>query len=160
MTLSPRNSLQVVEGLPAVRRAKIVCTLGPGSRSPKMVDRLMQAGMDVVRLNFSHGTLEEHGSAVAAVRAASARYQKPIAILADPEDTSVPAVAISQSRMRSRRVNFRWPWSGRADEALPGCIRHRPVRLWQGRRQPRCRDTSLYFQFYVLLDIELIMSRA
>jgi pyruvate kinase len=83
MTLSPRNSLQVVEGLPAVRRAKIVCTLGPGSRSPKMVDRLMQAGMDVVRLNFSHGTPEEHGSAVAAVRAASARYQRPIAILAD-----------------------------------------------------------------------------
>jgi pyruvate kinase len=66
-----------------VRRAKIVCTLGPASRSPKMVDQLMRAGMDVVRLNFSHGTPAEHEATVAVVRAASARHEKPIAILAD-----------------------------------------------------------------------------
>src|ERR1700682_1607069 len=41
-----------------------------------------------------------------------------------------------------------WPWSGRAAPALPGCIRYRPVRLWQGRRQPRYQDISLYFQFF------------
>src|ERR1700733_9616650 len=82
MTSSP-NSQPSYQESSAVRRAKIVCTIGPASRSPKMVDELMCAGMDVVRLNFSHGSHEEHGSAVAAVRAASARYQKPIAILAD-----------------------------------------------------------------------------
>jgi pyruvate kinase len=68
---------------PGGRRAKIVCTLGPASRSPGMIDLLVRAGMDVARLNFSHGTHKEHAAAVTMVRAASARYQKPIAILAD-----------------------------------------------------------------------------
>jgi pyruvate kinase len=65
------------------RHAKIVCTLGPASRTPKLVDRLVRAGMDVARLNFSHGTHAEHARAIAAVRAASGRHSKPIALLAD-----------------------------------------------------------------------------
>jgi pyruvate kinase len=68
---------------PGGRRAKIVCTLGPASRSPRMIDRLMRAGMDVARLNFSHGTHAEHAATVEMIRSASARYQKPTAILAD-----------------------------------------------------------------------------
>ena len=65
------------------RRAKIVCTLGPASSSPEMVERLLRAGMDVARLNFSHGTHDEHASRVAAVRKASGELQRPVAILAD-----------------------------------------------------------------------------
>ncbi|HYL10062.1 MAG TPA: pyruvate kinase [Candidatus Acidoferrales bacterium] len=65
------------------RRSKIVCTLGPASRSPAMIDRMMRAGMDVARLNFSHGTHAEHAQAIARVREASGRLEKPIAILAD-----------------------------------------------------------------------------
>jgi pyruvate kinase len=65
------------------RRSKIVCTLGPASDSAHMIERLMRAGMDVVRLNFSHGTHETHAKAVARVRAASVKLQKPIAIIAD-----------------------------------------------------------------------------
>jgi pyruvate kinase len=65
------------------RHAKIVCTLGPASHAPKVVERLVRAGMDVARLNFSHGTHAEHGRAIAAVRAASGRHSKPIALLAD-----------------------------------------------------------------------------
>jgi pyruvate kinase len=65
------------------RRAKIVCTLGPATSTPEMVDRLVRAGMDVARLNFSHGSHEDHARAIAAVRAASGRHEKPIAILAD-----------------------------------------------------------------------------
>jgi pyruvate kinase len=65
------------------RRAKIVCTIGPATRSMGMIDRLVRAGMDVARLNFSHGTYADHALAVTLLRAASARYQKPIAILAD-----------------------------------------------------------------------------
>jgi pyruvate kinase len=48
-----------------------------------MIDRLLRAGMDMARLNFSHGTPEEHASRAAAVRRASVRYKKPVAILAD-----------------------------------------------------------------------------
>ena len=65
------------------RRAKIVCTLGPASTSPEMIDRLVGAGMNVARINFSHGTPEEHAQRVAAVRRASALHERPIAILAD-----------------------------------------------------------------------------
>jgi len=66
-----------------MRRAKIVCTLGPASRSPEMIDRLVRAGMDVARLNFSHGTHEEHARTIAAIRTVSARYERTMAILAD-----------------------------------------------------------------------------
>jgi pyruvate kinase len=69
--------------MPGGRRAKIVCTIGPATRSMGMIDRLVRAGMDVARLNFSHGTYAEHALTVTLIRAASARYQKPIAILAD-----------------------------------------------------------------------------
>jgi pyruvate kinase len=65
------------------RHSKIVCTIGPASRSPRMIDRLMDAGMDVARLNFSHGTHEEHAKNISTLRAASIQHQKPIAILAD-----------------------------------------------------------------------------
>jgi pyruvate kinase len=66
-----------------LRRAKIVCTLGPASSSGEMVDLLLRAGMDVARLNFSHGSHEEHTARIEAVRKASARQEKPTAILAD-----------------------------------------------------------------------------
>src|SRR5882724_5190951 len=65
------------------RHSKIVCTIGPASRSPRMIDRLLDAGMDVARLNFSHGTHEEHAKNISMLRAASINHQKPIAILAD-----------------------------------------------------------------------------
>jgi pyruvate kinase len=65
------------------RSAKIVCTLGPASNSPEMIERLMEAGMDVVRLNFSHGTHEDHAQTIKRVREASGRLSKPIGILAD-----------------------------------------------------------------------------
>jgi pyruvate kinase len=65
------------------RHSKIVCTIGPASRSPQMIDHLLHAGMDVARLNFSHGTHEEHAKNISVLRAAAVKHQKPIAILAD-----------------------------------------------------------------------------
>src|SRR5215467_6171176 len=77
------------------RHSKIVCTIGPASSSPKMIDRLMRAGMDVARLNFSHGTHEQHAHVVAALRAASAKHQKPIAILADLQGPKIRTGALA-----------------------------------------------------------------
>jgi pyruvate kinase len=65
------------------RSAKIVCTLGPASNSHEMIVRLMEAGMDVARLNFSHGTHEDHARTIKRLRDASGRLAKPIGILAD-----------------------------------------------------------------------------
>ena len=68
---------------PAATHAKIVCTLGPPSASLEALSALVAAGMDVARLNFSHGTHEEHAAMISAVRVASATAGRPIMVFAD-----------------------------------------------------------------------------
>ena len=65
------------------RRTKIVATLGPASSSPEMIERLFRAGVDVFRLNFSHGTHADHAARITAIRALEHRWGRPIGILAD-----------------------------------------------------------------------------
>jgi pyruvate kinase len=65
------------------RHSKIVCTIGPASGSRRMIEKLLQAGMDVARLNFSHGTHEQHAATIALLRAAALKQGKTISILAD-----------------------------------------------------------------------------
>jgi len=65
------------------RRAKIICTLGPATSSPEKIRALVDAGMDVARLNFSHGTREEHAEVYRYVREASDASQHAVAVLVD-----------------------------------------------------------------------------
>jgi pyruvate kinase len=65
------------------RATKIVATLGPASSSPEMIEKLIQAGVNVVRLNFSHGTADDHRSRAALVRAAAERLGVDIGVLVD-----------------------------------------------------------------------------
>jgi pyruvate kinase len=65
------------------RRAKIVCTLGPAVNSREAIRGLIEAGMDVARLNFSHGSHADHAHMVEMVRAESAALGKPVALLQD-----------------------------------------------------------------------------
>lgn len=65
------------------RRTKIVATLGPASSPPDKLDAMLAAGVDVVRLNLSHSTIEEHLQRLADVRAAAARVGRHVAVLAD-----------------------------------------------------------------------------
>lgn len=65
------------------KRTKIVCTIGPASNTPETIDQLIEAGMDVARLNFSHGDHESHRATLEMVRAASAKAGRPIGILQD-----------------------------------------------------------------------------
>jgi pyruvate kinase len=67
----------------SMRRAKIVCTLGPAVESPEKVRELIAAGMNMARLNLSHGSYDEHQSRLDQVRAAAAEAGVPIAILVD-----------------------------------------------------------------------------
>ncbi|KPL25382.1 MAG: hypothetical protein AMJ93_00340 [Anaerolineae bacterium SM23_84] len=64
-------------------RTKIVCTIGPASRSTEMLKQLIQSGMSVARLNFSHGNHEYHGENVLRIRGVSEEASKPVAILMD-----------------------------------------------------------------------------
>jgi pyruvate kinase len=77
------------------RHSKIVCTIGPATRSPRMIRKLIEAGMDVARLNFSHGTHEEHAQSIAALRDASVAMKKPLAILADLQGPKIRTGALA-----------------------------------------------------------------
>ncbi len=66
-----------------MRRAKIVCTLGPASTSQEMLEKLLDAGMDVARLNFSHGTHADHQGVLDRLRAASLKVRKAVGVLGD-----------------------------------------------------------------------------
>jgi pyruvate kinase len=65
------------------RHSKIVCTIGPSTRTPRMIHKLIKAGMDVARLNFSHGSHQEHGENIVMLREAAVALNKPLAILID-----------------------------------------------------------------------------
>jgi pyruvate kinase len=65
------------------RATKIVATLGPASSDPHVLERLLRAGVDVVRLNFSHGTAQDHIDRAALVRECAARVGNPVALMAD-----------------------------------------------------------------------------
>ncbi|GKS60275.1 pyruvate kinase [Nitrospira sp.] len=66
-----------------MRKAKIICTLGPATSTPDVLVRLLDAGMDVARLNFSHGTHESHAQTITAVRQTGLRLGRNVAILQD-----------------------------------------------------------------------------
>jgi pyruvate kinase len=66
-----------------MRRTKIICTVGPASERPEMLRKLMEAGTDVFRLNFSHGTVAGHQSTIRRIRAVAEEIEKPVAILQD-----------------------------------------------------------------------------
>jgi pyruvate kinase len=65
------------------RRTKIVCTIGPATSSRELLDQLVEAGMDAARLNFSHGTHEQHAERARLVRDAQERVGRPLALIAD-----------------------------------------------------------------------------
>src|ERR687886_368049 len=66
-----------------MRSTKIVATIGPASREPDILERMIREGMDVARLNFAHADPEHHAETVAMVRAASERCQCEVAVLQD-----------------------------------------------------------------------------
>jgi pyruvate kinase len=85
-----------------MRRTKIVATIGPASRKPDVLARMVEAGMDVARLNFSHGSFEEHGENVQMLRDAAGRAGRPVAILQD-----LPGPKLRLGRFRDGTVELK-----------------------------------------------------
>jgi pyruvate kinase len=72
-----------------MRKAKIICTLGPASDTPEVIEGLIRAGMNVARLNFSHGTQEDHRRRVNTIRKVSRKLGIPVAILQDVQGPKI-----------------------------------------------------------------------
>ena len=86
MASPPAQSVPALEKHPLAspfRRCKIVCTIGPASRSPEVIGHLIDEGMDVVRLNFSHGSPADHTAVVTAVREQAGKRGRAVALLQD-----------------------------------------------------------------------------
>lgn len=81
------------------RRTKIICTIGPASRSASAIEDLIRSGMNIARLNFSHGSHEDHAEYIRTIRGASARLNIPVAILQD-----LPGPKIRTGRLKSKHV--------------------------------------------------------
>lgn len=91
-----------------MRRAKIVATIGPASRSPERLRELILAGMDVARLNLSHGTHEVHAETIKNLRAISAELNRPLALLLD----------LSGPKIRTGKLKDGQPIRLQADQTL------------------------------------------
>ncbi|HKA34513.1 MAG TPA: pyruvate kinase, partial [Candidatus Binatia bacterium] len=92
-----------------MRRTKIVCTIGPASESEKTLSALIQAGMDVARLNFSHGDYRFHASMIERIRRIARRLDRNVAILQDLQGPKIRVgeIAGGQTQLRSgRRVTL------------------------------------------------------
>src|SRR5574337_865889 len=84
-----------------MKKTKIVCTIGPASESVETLVKLIEAGMNVCRLNFSHGDFEEHGARIKNIREASKITGKMVAILLDTKGPE-----IRTHNMKDGKVEF------------------------------------------------------
>ncbi len=82
-----------------LRRAKIIATIGPASESEPVLLRMMQAGLDVARMNFSHGTHAQHAERIARVRALAHRLGRPVAILQDLQGPKIRTGELQEGKV-------------------------------------------------------------
>lgn len=83
----------------AIRRTKIVATLGPATNSPDVLDAMFEAGMNVVRLNFSHGEAAAHISLAGRVRERARACRKPVGVLADLQGPKIRIARFKQGKV-------------------------------------------------------------
>ena len=81
-----------------MRHTKIIATIGPASRTDEIIEQLISAGVDVCRLNFSHGTHEAHAETFHRIRAAAARATKVVSILQDLSGPKIRTGRLKEGR--------------------------------------------------------------
>ena len=89
-----------------MRRTKIVCTIGPASESEKAIRGLIQSGMDVARLNFSHGDYAFHERIIRTIRRVARSLDKPVALLQDLPGPKIRVGSIAGNRVRLQTGRF------------------------------------------------------
>lgn len=100
-----------------MRRTKIVATIGPASRDPQILERLVEAGVNVVRLNFSHGEQADHLQVMRTVRAIAERTGRPLAVL---QDLSGPKIRTGRVKNNGVELRDGAPLAITIDETVEG----------------------------------------
>ncbi|RSK28135.1 pyruvate kinase [Bacillus sp. HMF5848] len=118
-----------------MRKTKIVCTIGPASESVETLTKLIESGMNVARLNFSHGDYEEHGARIINIREAAKRTNKSIAILLDTKGPEIRTnnmengaielvegneIIVSMTEVLGTVEKFSVTYEGLIDDVFPG----------------------------------------
>ena len=125
-----------------MRRTKIVATIGPASRDPEVLVRMVDAGMDVARLNFSHGSHDQHAETARMVRDAAGRAGRPVAILQDLPGPKLRIGPLADDRVDlvpGETVTF--SCSGGDDQ--PGTAQHMTI-SWAGFADAMAPGEVLY----------------
>lgn len=106
-------------------RTKIICTIGPSVNTPEKIEQLVRSGMDVARLNFSHGTHDEHALVITMLKEVRKKLQRPLAIMID---TKGPEIRLGKLPKGGIEVapGSRIFISKTADEANPSTLSIRP----------------------------------
>jgi pyruvate kinase len=126
-----------------MRRTKIVATIGPASREPEVLVRMVEAGMDVARLNFSHGTAEEHAEVIGRVRDAAGRAGRQVAVMQD-----LPGPKLRIGKLRDDVVelgpgeSLTFVCGGGPDDG--GGDKHRMFISWDGLAEAVGPDEIMY----------------
>lgn len=116
------------------RRAKIVATVGPASSSPDMLKALFLAGVDTFRLNFSHGTQDDHAKVHAAIRKLERQVNRPIGILMDLQGPKIRVGALRGGKISVEPgETIRFVLSGSEGDATSIPLPHRDTR-YRGSR--------------------------
>ncbi|MEA1928083.1 MAG: pyruvate kinase, partial [Candidatus Auribacterota bacterium] len=86
-----------------MKKTKIVCTIGPASDSPEMIEKMIKEGMDVARLNFSHGTHQGHAEKIRIIRETAERLGRTVAILTDIAGPKIRVGEISRGSVELKK---------------------------------------------------------
>jgi pyruvate kinase len=140
-----------------LRQTKIVATLGPASSSPEVLERMIRAGVDVVRLNFSHGTAADHIERARLVREVAERVGKAVAVMADLQGPKIRVGKFEQGKVTLEEGK---PFVLDAAQKEPGNVERVGLDYKQLPRDVKPGDTLLLNDGLIVLDVESVRGEA
>jgi pyruvate kinase len=139
------------------RQTKIVATLGPASSDPAVLERMIRAGVDVVRLNFSHGKAQDHIDRANLVREVAARVGKPVAIMADLQGPKIRVGKFAEGKVM---LENGMPFVLDAARTEPGDLGGVGLDYKELPRDVRPGDTLLLNDGLIVLTVDLVRGDA
>lgn len=139
------------------RSTKIVATLGPASSTTEVLERMLRAGVDVVRLNFSHGKAQDHIERAQLVREVAARVGKVVAIMADLQGPKIRVGKFAEGKVM---LEVGQPFVLDASRATPGDIEGVGLDYKELPRDVKPGDTLLLNDGLIVLTVDAVQGDA